>query len=139
MKTEKQKVKEYFEIKKNEIICKYDTILEINFEDYHLDEEILSDNILNSNSANNIEEDDDIEYVYDIPGFFDVYIPEKNETVSFIFPFNVFLIKTENTLKENNKLIINYEAGQRLFFVENKSTSSDLKVIAGLLENRIKY
>lgn len=126
--TDKQKLFKYFDITKDTITCKYSTYLEISVDDYKIDDEELLE-----------FDDDQVDYSYNIPGIFEAFIPDMNDSVNFALPFEINLIKPENTLIKNGILTINYEAGDKLLFANTKSSASDLKIITKILDNQIKY
>jgi hypothetical protein len=128
--TEKQKLFKYFDIAENVITCKYTTVVELDLNEYKIEDETLLDADIDT---------DDIDYSFTVPGFFEAYLPEFNESVQFSLPFEIQLIKTENTNIKNSILTINYEAGDKMIVAETKSVSSDLKIITKLLDNQVKY
>jgi hypothetical protein len=126
--TDKQKLFKYFDISPDTITCKYDTYIEINMNDYKVeDEEILEFN------------EDEVDYAYTIPGIFEAFIPSLNDSVNFALPFEISLIKTTDTVIKNGILTINYSSGDKLLFANTKSAASDLKIITKLLDNQVKY
>jgi hypothetical protein len=140
--TDKQKLFKYFNITKELITCKYETIIELNINDYKIGEEELGsvqqgegDEPFHAEELN----DDSLSYVYSIVGIFNAYIPEFNESIPFAFPFNIELFKTENTTIKNGLVTIIYEPGDKLILATTKDSGTDLNVITKLMDNQVKY
>lgn len=127
--TDKQKLFKYFNITKNEIFCKYNTYIQIDINDYKVKDEEAVDTV----------DSDEIDYVYNVPGIFDAFIIDENETISFAFPFIVNLIKTNNSDIKNNILTIYYEPNDKFLMIHQKKADTDLKVLTKLLDNGVKY
>jgi hypothetical protein len=130
--TEKQKLFKYFDVTENIITCKYETYVELDLNEYKIEDETLLED-------NSDIDSDDIDYSFTVPGFFEAYLPEFNESVQFSLPFEIQLIKTEDTVIKNNVLTINYKEHDKIVVAETKNTSSDLKIITKLLDNQVKY
>ena len=126
--TDKQKLFKYFDITPSTIVCKYATYIELKIDEYKIDDEELLE-----------FDDDQVDYSYTIPGIFEAFLPELNDSVNFALPFDINLIKSEDTIIKNGILTINYSAGDKLLYADTKSSASDLKVITKLLDNQVKY
>jgi hypothetical protein len=128
--SDKQKLFKYFDITDELIVCKYNTVVELNMNDYKMEDEELLELP---------DEDEQDAYAYDIPGIFEAFIPDENDTVSFALPFIVHLIKTEDTSIKNNVITLNFEVGDKLLFTTTKGSGADLQIITKLLDNQVKY
>ena len=137
-KTEKEKLYKYFDIKENSIICKYETRIELNTDEYKINDEEVSD-MEESSDQGDSNEEQSLNYVYHIVGIFEAFIPEFNDTVQFSLPYTIEINKTEDTLIKNNTLFITYEPGTPLLFATNKETGTNLNIITKQLDNTIKY
>jgi len=130
--TTSQKLEKYFEISKHKIICKYNTVVRLNKNDFKIDDEELLD-------VSGDDDDEILETVISIPGSIIVEIPEFNDEINIYLPFNINLTIPEDNEVNKGIIIHNYIPGDILFSATTKSNSTNIKTVDKLFENRVKY
>ncbi len=125
----KAKIKKYFDVTKERITLKVPARIVLNLLEYR-------DIDSNYGEMVGIE---DIETVYKIPGFFTVEFPEENDSISFFFPYSVYLNKTESIEVSSKEIIIDFQPDDLLLYVRYKDSDTDIRVVKSLFENGAKY
>jgi hypothetical protein len=127
--TTQKKINKYLKIENNKVYAKTKLRITLNPEEYKtLDED--------GEYQTDIEE---IDTVFNIPGFFTLEAIEDNDSIQFFFPYEVFINKTDDTEISKDLISIPFEEGDLVFYATFSEEGTDMRVIKSLFENGVKY
>jgi len=132
----KDKFNKYLKIENNTVIAKAPIRIDLDLSEYkNISEEFDTDNDSGiAETANG---------VYEIPGFFTLEIldNDKNivDSIQFFFPYNVYLLGSNNSEISSTRFLMEYEEGDSIFFAKFKKQETDIRILDKLFENGIKY
>jgi len=127
---DKSKFEKYLYIKDNVVYTKKPAQIIFDLTEYkNISEEFDSDEGIEEVSTG----------VYEIPGYFELLFPNDNDSIKFFFPYNVYLIETEDNIITSTRMEINYEEDSPVFYAKFKKEETNIKILDKLFENGIKY
>ncbi len=125
----KAKIRKYLNVEKSKVFAKIPARVVLDLSEYK-----------------NIEEDygeklglEDIDNVIKVPGFFTIEFPEANDKLDFFFPYDVYLNKTEDTEFNKNRLEINFQEEEMIFYGNYKNTDANISILSSMFQNGAKY
>ncbi len=125
----KAKINKYLRVEGSKVYAKVPCRISLDLTEYKEIDEDYGEKV-------GIEE---VDSVFKIPGFFAIEFPEENDTLDFFFPYMIYLIKTENTTFNKDKLEIEFEEGDLVFYGAFKETAANISLLSSMFQNGSKY
>jgi len=124
-----KKIKKYLTVEKNKISTKVKARIILNLEEYKSINELYGEDI-------GINEIDD---VIELPGFFTLEFPEDEDSIDFFIPYSVFLFRPKKFSKTKDRMILEFEPNDLVFYANYKENDTNIRVLKSLFENGVKY
>ena len=125
----KAKMKKYLEVEKSHVFTKIPARIVIDLSEHRNIDDEYGENI-------GIEQ---VDNVYKMPGFFTLEFPEVNDSIDFFFPYTIYLNKTEDTIESKEKIEINFQEEDLVFYGNFKDSDTNISLLSSTFENGSKY
>jgi hypothetical protein len=130
MALKKEKFEKYLRIENNKVYTKVKARVSLDLTEYKDIEDESGEEI----GIEEVSQD-----VYEIPGYFLLEFPDESDSIQFYFPYPVYLISTENVEEKSDRLTIEYEENDVVFYAQFKKEQTDIRLLDKMFENGIKY
>jgi len=122
-----QKIKKFLDIDKHTIKTKENAGISINLNDFkELEETIIE---IDGKKVNTLV----------LPGFFEVTFPDKMDSITFTFPYNININISEIQERTSQIINVSFKPGEVIAFVEVINTNTDMRLLESMFEGSIKY
>ena len=125
-------MKKYLKITKNEVHTKYRAIVRLPLDEYKVND----NEMLNKEDFEMIAGD---QSSYNIPGTFEIEFPEEGISLNIFLPYNVNIMKTEDSTITSKEMVFNYEEGDLIFNSFVKKIETNIEILNSMFENRVRY
>ena len=122
----------YLKITKNEVHTKYRAIVRLPLDEYKVND----NEMLNKEDFEMIAGD---QSSYSIPGTFEIEFPEEGISLNIFLPYNVNIMKTEDSTITSKEMVFNYEEGDLIFNSFVKKIETNIEILNSMFENRVRY
>ena len=122
----------YLKITKNEVHTKYRAIVRLPLDEYKVND----NEMLNKEDFEMIAGD---QSSYNIPGTFEIEFPEEGISLNIFLPYNVNIMKTEDSTITRKEMVFNYEEGDLIFNSFVKKIETNIEILNSMFENRVRY
>ena len=122
----------YLKITKNEVHTKYRAIVRLPLDEYKVND----NEMLNKEDFEMIAGD---QSSYNIPGTFEIEFPEEGISLNIFLPYNVNIMKTEDSTITSKEMVFNYEEGDLIFNSFVKKIETNIEILNSMFENRVRY
>ena len=122
----------YLKITKNEVHTKYRAIVRLPLDEYKVND----NEMLNKEDFEMIAGD---QSSYNIPGTFEIEFPEEGISLNIFLPYNVNIMKTEDSTITSKEMVFNYEEGDLIFNAFVKKIETNIEILNSMFENRVRY
>jgi hypothetical protein len=109
-----------FDISENEIRAKYTSVVTVDLNEY-------GDDLIDT--ANKLV----------IPGIIDVYVPEFDDHAHIVLDYNINLLKNNETVTDDGKLVFTYDKGELMIEQKFKNDRDIMRTTISLMQGRTKY
>jgi len=125
----KTKIRKYLDVEKNKVKTKIPARVVLDLNDYKDITESYGEEV-------GINE---IDNVYELPGFFTIEFPEEGDSIDFFLPYTIFMQKTAKIQQNKDQLIIDFKPGEMIFYANFKQDETNIYILKSLFANGVKY
>ena len=122
----------YLTITKNEVHTKFRAIVRLPLDEYKVND----NEMLNKEDFEMIAGD---QSSYSVPGTFEIEFPEEGISLNIFLPYNVNIMKTEDSTINSKEMVFNYEEGDLIFNAFVKKIETNIEILNSMFENRVRY
>jgi hypothetical protein len=128
----KAKVNKYLDIQKNRVYAKVPAQIIIDLSEYKDPEENYAESV-------GLDEEESIDSVIRVPGFFTIEFPDAGDTINFFFPYSMYIIKPDNFTQNKDILTMKYEPSDMIYYGNFKNTDANVPALSSLFQNGSKF
>jgi hypothetical protein len=125
----RKKINAYLNVEKHKIGTKIPAKIVLDLDEYKTISELYGEEAGIS----------EIDNVFELPGFFTIEFPTESDSIDFFLPYDIYLVKPTKVEKNKDQLILEFNAGDPVFYAQFKSEDTDIRVLKSLFENGVKY
>ena len=122
----------YLTITKNEVHTKFRAIVRLPLDEYKVND----NEMLNKEDFEMIAGD---QSSYSVPGTFEIEFPEEGISLNIFLPYNINIMKTEDSTINSKEMVFNYEEGDLIFNAFVKKIETNIEILNSMFENRVRY